>query len=210
MLNDILDFSKIEAGQLGFDEHPFSLGDLLDSVEATMLSSVQEKGLELKIESTPDIPVNFIGDDLRLRQILMNLLNNAVKFTHQGNITLQIKLSSEFSTENKTCLEFSIIDTGIGVPVDKQTTIFTSFTQSDTSTARQYGGTGLGLAICKQLIKMMGGKIWLESEEGVGSTFRFTIFLQEDTDVKVNQGDEGQNIDLQKLNVLLVEDNIVN
>ncbi|MFK5925483.1 MAG: ATP-binding protein, partial [Desulfuromusa sp.] len=156
------------------------------------------------------LPASFIADDLRLRQILMNLMNNAIKFTHQGGITLQVKLSAETSIESKTGLQFSVIDTGIGVSAEKQTTIFTSFTQSDTSTARQYGGTGLGLAISKQLVEMMGGRIWLESEEGEGSTFHFTIYLQENTVVKIEQKTEYDDTQLRQLDILLVEDNIIN
>jgi len=210
LLNDILDFSKIESGQLEIDEHPFSFAEFLSSVETTMLVSAQEKGLDLKVESAPDIPASFIGDDLRLRQILMNLLNNAIKFTHHGEVTLQARLSAESSIENKTCLLFNVIDSGIGIPVDKQNTIFSSFTQSDTSTARQYGGTGLGLAISKQLIEMMGGKIWLESEEGKGSTFHFTIYLQENTAVITHHATEQTEIQLSPLDILLVEDNMIN
>ena len=210
LLNDILDFSKIEAGQLEFDERPFSLDEFLESVKTTMLVSAQEKGLELKIESASDLPASFIADDLRLRQILMNLLNNAIKFTHRGCVTLQVKLSAETSKENKTGLQFSVIDTGIGISAEKQTTIFTSFTQSDTSTARQYGGSGLGLAISKQLVELMGGTIWLNSEEGEGSTFHFTIYLQENTAVKIDQKTESDSIQLRQLDILLVEDNIIN
>ena len=210
LLNDILDFSKIEAGQLEFDNHPFYLQELLDSVNTIMLVSAQEKGLELKVESAPDIPASFIADDLRLRQILMNLMNNAIKFTHQGCIILQVKLSAETSIENKTGLQFSVIDTGIGISAEKQTIIFTSFTQSDTSTVRQYGGSGLGLAISKQLVEMMGGTIWLESEVGAGSTFHFTVHLQENTAAIIDQKIERDNIPLRQLDILLVEDNIIN
>ena len=210
LLNDILDFSKIEAGQLEFDEHPFSFTEFLDSVKTAMLVPVQEKSLSLEFEFASDVPANLIGDDLRLRQILMNLLNNAIKFTRQGSIALQVKLATEISIDNKIGLQFSVIDTGIGISAEKQTTIFSSFTQSDTSTARQYGGTGLGLAISKQLVEMMGGRVWLESEEGVGSAFHFTVYLQENTAAQINHETESGNIPLRQLDILLVEDNIIN
>ena len=210
LLNDILDFSKIEAGQLEFDEHPFSFTEFLDSVKTTMLVPAQEKGLSLEVEFASDIPANFIGDDLRLRQILMNLLNNAIKFTSRGSVALQVKLSAADPIDNRIGLQFSVIDTGIGIPADKQTSIFASFSQSDTSTARQFGGSGLGLAISKQLIEMMDGRIWLESEEGVGSAFHFTIYLEENTAVTTQKKAEDADIKLSQLDILLVEDNIIN
>ena len=210
LLNDILDFSKIEAGQLEFDEHQFSLEDLLESVQITMMVPAQEKNLDLKVDCATGLPADVLGDELRIRQILLNLLNNAIKFTQQGCITLQVKKYDETLVENKVGMQFSVSDTGIGVPVDKQEAIFASFSQSDTSTARQYGGTGLGLAISKQLIEMMGGRIWLESEEGVGSTFHFTIYLQEDTAVKNSQKAEPDTVQKSHLKVLLVEDNMIN
>jgi len=210
LLNDILDFSKIEAGQLEFDKHPFYLRELLDTVHTTTQVSAQEKGLEMRVEAESDLPASFVGDDLRIRQILMNLMNNAIKFTRHGGIMLRVELSDEKPLENKIGLQFSVVDTGIGISVDKQSTIFNSFSQSDTSTARQYGGTGLGLTISRQLIEMMDGKIWLESTEGNGSAFHFTIFLEENRHTQIDETNECDNSPLRELDILLVEDNMIN
>ncbi len=210
LLNDILDFSKIEAGQLAFDEHSFSLPELLDSIETTMLVPAQEKGLSLKTEWTGDLPEHFIGDDLRIRQILMNLVNNAIKFTSVGEIIVQVENAEYRCHGGKIGIHFAVNDTGIGISVDKQKTVFNSFSQSDTSTARRYGGTGLGLSISKQLIEMMGGEIWLESEEGSGSTFHFTLCLEKDNLVATAEKDVSMEQGGGSLDILLVEDNEIN
>ena len=210
LLNDILDISKIEAGQLVFDAHSFSLSELLDSLLLTLQLSAQEKGLELRVDLQRDVPDRFIGDELRLQQILLNLINNAIKFTHQGHVAIEVKVEDGNAAGTKVGLGFRISDTGIGIPSHIQSTIFSSFSQADTSTARKYGGTGLGLAISKQLIEKMGGRIGLESEEGGGSTFYFTVSLQKDTAAKMNH--KAEQIPVQKgpLNILLVEDNLIN
>ena len=210
LLNDILDISKIEAGQLVFDAHSFSLSELLDSLLVTLQLSAEEKGLELHVDLQPDVPDRYIGDELRLQQILLNLINNAIKFTHQGHVSIEVRVEDGKAAGSQVGLGFRISDTGIGIPSQIQNTIFSSFSQADTSTARQYGGTGLGLAISKQLIEKMGGRIWLESEEGVGSTFSFTVYLQKDNAVKRTHQAEQAPVHKRQLNILLVEDNLIN
>lgn len=174
VLNDILDFSKIEAGQLHIDPHPFHLGRVMEALVSTMTVVATEKGLRLEAFRAPGLPESVIGDGLRLQQILMNLLGNAVKFTAKGGVTLRVDLA-ENQEEGKVSLHFQVIDTGIGIPVNRQDDIFKSFEQVDSSYARRYGGTGLGLAISKQLTELMGGRIWLESESGTGSTFHLVL-----------------------------------
>jgi PAS domain S-box-containing protein len=172
LLNDILDFSKIEAGKLELETLDFDVRALLDDFAALLALRAQDKGLEFICAAAPDVPANLCGDPGRLRQILINLAGNAVKFTHQGEIAVRAGVESE--TETEVVLRFSVKDTGIGVPVAKRELMFQKFTQADASTTRQYGGTGLGLAISKQLVEMMGGEIGLVSEEGRGSEFWFT------------------------------------
>ena len=171
VIDDILDFSKIEAGQIKFESVAFNLPDLLNQVVRTLRMRAHEKGLELLLETGRDVPGMLRGDPTRLRQVLMNLLGNAIKFTVRGEVLLAVRLSSRDS--QSVSLEFSVTDTGIGIPLDKQAHIFTAFTQADGSITRKYGGTGLGLSISKRLVEMMGGRIEVESEPGKGSTFRF-------------------------------------
>jgi CheY-like chemotaxis protein/nitrogen-specific signal transduction histidine kinase/HPt (histidine-containing phosphotransfer) domain-containing protein len=172
LLNDILDFSKIEAGKLELETLDFDVRALLDDFAQLLALRAQDKGLEFICAAAPDVPANLSGDPGRLRQVLLNLAGNAVKFTHQGEIA--VRASVEAETETDVLLRFSVKDTGIGVPLDKQELMFQKFTQADASTTRQYGGTGLGLAISKQLSEIMGGRIGLVSEEGHGSEFWFT------------------------------------
>jgi len=172
VINDILDFSKIEAGKLDLDPVDFNLRDHLDETVATLALRAHSKGLELACHVLDDVPDALVGDSCRLRQILVNLIGNAVKFTGVGEVTLRVE--REFQDENSTRLRFSVRDTGIGIPREKLGLLFQAFSQVDTSTTRKYGGTGLGLAITLQLVKLMGGEVQVESEPGHGSTFHFT------------------------------------
>jgi len=171
VIDDILDFSKIEAGQVKFESVAFNLAELLKQVVRTLSVRAHEKGLELLLETDRDVPSMLRGDPTRLRQVLMNLLGNAIKFTNQGEVLLAVRVSSRDG--QSASLEFSVTDNGIGIPLDKQSQIFTAFTQADGSITRRYGGTGLGLSISKRLVEMMGGRMEVESEPGKGSSFRF-------------------------------------
>lgn len=176
LINDILDFSKIEAGKLDLVEEEFDIRTLIETTVEGFAHKADEKDLELAVFIDPDLPTNVIGDPGRLRQILTNLIGNALKFTHKGEIVVECKLvESKPDTLN---IQFSVRDTGIGIPQDKLDLIFKDFTQADGSTTRKYGGTGLGLSISKKLTQMMGGKIWVESEVNKGSTFYFTVILK--------------------------------
>ena len=172
ILNDILDLSKIEAGHLELEETGFSLGEIVDKTCAVIEPKAKQKKMLFESRVMPDIPDRLTGDPTRLRQILTNLLGNAVKFTSEGSVSLIIERAPGLT--NGTTLQFSISDTGMGIPPDKLGSIFDAFTQADNSTTREFGGTGLGLAISKQLVQMMDGRIWAESSPGKGSTFRFT------------------------------------
>ncbi|HYH00914.1 MAG TPA: response regulator, partial [Terriglobales bacterium] len=173
VIDDILDFSKIEAGKLVLDPHPFSLDSCLADSIKILARKAHEKGLELAYEIEPDIDEYLVGDPVRLRQILVNLTSNAIKFTERGEVV--IKVEALRRRAGSTVLHFSVRDTGIGIPQDKLNVIFDVFSQADPSTTRQYGGTGLGLAITSQLVKLMNGSIHVNSEVSVGSTFHFTI-----------------------------------
>jgi signal transduction histidine kinase/ActR/RegA family two-component response regulator len=175
IIDDILDFSKIEAGKLDLDAAPFKLHALLEQTVRSMVLRAQEKNLALSFDLQPDVSDEYIGDPARLRQILINLIGNALKFTHVGRIAITVGL--DHSTSDFDMLHFEVSDTGIGIPIEKQRAIFQPFEQADKSTTRQYGGTGLGLTICSRLITMMGGTIWVESTPGKGSTFHFTAQL---------------------------------
>ncbi len=211
LLNDILDFSKIEAGQLIIEKGNFSIFEMLESITAIFATTIKEKGLSLHIDqSNTDIPVYVKGDELRLRQILVNLISNGIKFTEQGSIRVQI--CSKVRDADKIEFQFSVSDTGIGIPLEKQTKIFSSFSQADDSTSRKFGGTGLGLSICKQLVKMMGGTIWVKSSEGKGSIFYFTVVLEHGVreEFQTEQINSTAPGFLQKLCILLVDDNAIN
>jgi signal transduction histidine kinase len=182
VLNDILDFSKIEAGKLDLAPLPFQLRDSLGTTMKALAVRAHQKELELIYHVHADVPDGLVGDPGRLRQILINLVGNAIKFTRQGEVVVSVADAdgrpqdgpSETAVESTVSLHFSVRDTGIGILADKQQLIFEAFTQGDGSTTRQYGGTGLGLAICTQLVQLMGGRIWVESEIDRGSTFHFT------------------------------------
>ncbi len=175
LINDILDISKIEAGQIDLEKTPFNLTELMEGICEVMAVNAHRKGLELACRISPQTPVNLVGDPARLRQIMVNLIGNALKFTEAGEILISAR---PIQLEAGSCrLQFSVKDTGIGIAQDKVDKVFERFTQADSSTTRKYGGTGLGLAISKQLTEMMGGKIWIESRLGQGSTFNFEVNL---------------------------------
>ncbi len=206
LINDILDFSKIEAGKLHLEPIPFQLHECLEDAASTLALRAHQKGLELAFHVASDVPDALIGDAGRLRQILMNLLGNAIKFTSRGEVVLRVTLES--SSTDGAKLHFIVEDTGIGIPKDKQAVIFDAFTQADSSTTRHYGGTGLGLAISAELVELMGGVIWVESEPGQGSRFHFTVRLdmQKEAATKFRRHTGG----LQQLPILIVDDNATN
>lgn len=179
VVNDILDFSRIEAGRLELEEIDFDLRNLVEQTAEMLALRAQRKGLELVCHVPPQVPAALVGDPSRLRQVLLNLTDNAVKFTKQGGIVIQVETQAEQEKEVK--LDFTVCDTGIGIPEDKQNTIFEPFQQADGSTTREYGGTGLGLTISQQLVELMGGCIWVESHPGEGSAFHFTLRLKKQT-----------------------------
>ncbi len=207
LLNDILDFSKIEAGRLSLDSTDFCLRDCLAATMKALALRAHEKGLELACDIAPDAPDYLIGDPGRLRQIVVNLVSNAIKFTEAGDIVLRVETDSVSS--EATVLQFAVSDTGIGISPEKQAHIFDPFEQVDASTNRKYGGTGLGLAICSQLVQMMGGRIRVESEPGRGSTFYFSarFDLQKEPAEKVSPATPAN---LHDLRVLVVDDNATN
>src|SRR3954468_17776475 len=175
IINDILDFSKIEAGKLDIETTAFRLDDVISSVTTVVGQKATDKSLELLAHLAPDVPPFLLGDPLRLGQVLTNLVNNAVKFTERGEVCVNAEMLEH--TGEKCQLRFSVRDTGIGMTEEQAAKLFQPFTQADMSTTRKHGGTGLGLTICRRLIELMGGRVWLESEPGVGSTFLFSIWI---------------------------------
>jgi Signal transduction histidine kinase len=207
LINEILDFSKIESGKLDLDYSDFSLRDKLNSALKTLAVRAHQKGLELACDIPPDVPDMLVGDSGRLRQIIVNLVGNAVKFTERGEVLCSVAVESQ--TPDQVCLHFAVNDTGIGIAADKQARIFEAFEQADGSTTRRYGGTGLGLAISSQLVAMMGGSIWVESRVGRGSTFHFTARFA----LSNQQAPDAftvEPLDLQGMPVLVVDDNATN
>jgi PAS domain S-box-containing protein len=176
LLNDLLDVARIEAGKLQLESVAFSLRDALNRVLKSLETRAHEKGLELTNDLAGDLPDELLGDPLRLRQVLLNLLGNAIKFTHDGRVSVRVQKQTQSNDE--VCLHFAVADTGIGIAPQDQEKLFTPFAQADPSTTRCYGGTGLGLAISADLVTRMGGSIWLESRVGVGSTFHFIVRLK--------------------------------
>lgn len=206
ILNDILDFSKIEAGLLDFDPTPFGLRDLVNNTVRTLSLQAHEKSLELLCEVQADIPDRLETDPTRLRQLILNLVGNAVKFTDEGEVALEVTRAEE--DESGILLQFSIRDTGVGIPEAKQRIIFDAFQQADVSTTRRHGGTGLGLSICSRLAGLMGGKLWVESELGEGSVFHFTIRCQVPAQLEADDMPELEKLRGRK--VLIVDDNRTN
>ncbi len=207
VINDILDFSKVEAGKMELDKISFDLRESLGQAMQTLSFRAHQKRLELVYEVQPDVHEPLIGDPGRLRQILVNLIGNAIKFTERGEILITVAQESE--DEHAVCLHFSVTDTGAGIPLEKQAKIFEPFSQADGSITRKFGGTGLGLTISTRLVEMMGGRIWVESEPGKGSTFHFTARLevQKTTTPRLPLIDPSQ---LRDLAVLIVDDNFTN
>ncbi len=181
IINDILDLSKVEAGRMDLEAIEVDLPHLLDDIVKLVAMREQDKGLEIISYISSDVPETIVGDPVRLRQVIVNLMGNSVKFTSEGEIVLSV--TREKDEVGEEALHFIVRDTGIGIDPDKQEAIFNAFTQADGTTTREFGGTGLGLSICSRLIEMMGGRIWLESESGLGSKFHFTIQLQRPHDL---------------------------
>ena len=206
LLNDILDFSKIEAGKLEMDYLSFDLRKSLGEVVKTLAIRAQQKGLEVIFDVASEVPTNVVGDPARIRQVLVNLVGNSIKFTERGEI--EIKVQTEAQSAEGAVLRISVRDTGIGIPVEKQQKIFEAFSQADSSTTRKYGGTGLGLTIVGQLVGLMGGKLWVESEAGKGSTFYFTV--QVGSGVAALPIESPDVSRLAGVPVLLVDDNVTN
>jgi PAS domain S-box-containing protein len=205
LINDILDFSKVEAGKEELEQVEFRLRDSIDDTLKTLAIRAQEKEIELASYFRADVPDVLIGDPDRLRRIVVNLVGNAIKFTARGEVVLRGNLESQ--AKDDILLHFSVTDTGIGIPPEKQQRIFEAFAQADTSTTRKYGGTGLGLAISAQLCELMGGVMWVESEVGRGSTFHFTAHFGQPLTSSAEKIAEPAPVKLQDLPVLVVDDN---
>jgi two-component system sensor histidine kinase/response regulator len=205
VINDILDFSKIEAGKIDFEFFDFNLRDCLEMTLKTLALRADEKGLELLCEVAPEVPEVMKGDSNRLRQVVLNLVGNSIKFTDKGEVALKVQIESEEGPDR--ILRFAISDTGIGIPEEKHQSIFDPFSQADTSTTRKYGGTGLGLTISARLVAMMGGRIWVESEPGRGSQFYFTLRLGVADTAEINVGTVAPHKLLRGVKVLVVDDN---
>ena len=207
LLNDILDFSKIEAGRMDLDAHEFDLSEVVTEVAQAMGVRAFQKRLVLLHHINSDVPLRLIGDDGRLRQILINLVGNAIKFTNEGGVTIDVGLES--LTADKATLHFKVNDTGIGISDDMHESIFEAFTQAETSTSRRYGGTGLGLAICHDLVALMQGRIWLESQPGKGSTFHFTAAFGRTSGISIKPRAPRKKTEVTtntSMKVLIVED----
>ncbi len=204
IINDILDFSKVEAGKLTLEPIAFSLRDALDNALHPLAARAHAKSLELACQVRPDVPDAIIGDPGRLRQIVVNLVGNAIKFTETGEVIVHVHTKTRAGSH--ATLHFSVTDTGVGIPPERQEHVFEAFTQADSSTTRKYGGTGLGLAISTQLVELMGGRIWIESEVGRGSTFHFTAKF----DIQAVRAPAKDVHALHGLPVLVVDDNATN
>jgi PAS domain S-box-containing protein len=216
IINDILDVSKIDSGMMTFEEEPISIDQIFASLNAMLMQKVNEKNISLTFQTDLNMPETLLGDPIRLTQILLNLIGNAIKFTSKGGVEVFAKL---LERKKEHCLvKFSVKDSGIGIPKEKQQFIFERFSQAESSTTRNYGGSGLGLSICKRLVELQGGNIHLESKEGIGSTFIFTLLLKETTLSYVTKGSKNKSEFendkviqlLSKVNILLVEDNPIN
>jgi two-component system, sensor histidine kinase and response regulator len=208
VINDILDFSKIEAGKVDLEEIDFDLQECLEGALKSLALRADEKQLELLCEVSPEVAETVVGDPGRLRQILINLVGNALKFTTEGEVGLKVK--ADVIEEKAQTLHFIVSDTGVGIAPDKLKAIFDSFSQADTSTTREFGGTGLGLTISKRLVEMMGGNIWVESEAGVGSHFHFTVRLRTAKQRDIVEESTAEPALLHGIKVLIVDDNRTN
>lgn len=214
LINDILDLSKLEAGGVRLEDEPFSIDALLQEVMTLMSVNANKKGLPLLLNKSDAVPEVISGDIQRLRQVLVNLIGNAIKFTAEGQIEVHVDVL-ETPAKDAHCIQFRVVDTGIGIPTDMLSTLFEKFTQADTSTTRRFGGTGLGLAISCELVTLMGGRIWVSSQEGEGATFAFNVELgaveqtslpKEDEAILIPANAENSHF----LHVLVVEDNAIN
>lgn len=223
LLNDILDFSKIESGRMELDQQPFDLKACLDGVIDLLMAKANSKGLTLKSSIAPNVPATVISDETRLRQILVNLIDNAIKFTESGGVTVEVTSSALLNTAADTNLDqhwydlqFAVTDTGIGIAPEQQQRLFQAFSQVDASITRRYGGTGLGLAISRRLAEMLSGRMWVESQPGAGSTFFFTIrgkaksLLETQTLEMTSVSTATFDRPPPSLRILLVEDNLIN
>jgi CheY-like chemotaxis protein len=210
LVNDVLDYNKMESGKIVFEQTQFNLSDFLEEIMRSYSFRSKAKNLQFDIIKDKDVPAVVIGDPIRLNQILSNLLSNALKFTIHGSIKVIIKELSRSGNQSK--MEFTVTDTGIGIPKDKQSMIFDSFTQASSDTTRHFGGTGLGLAICKKLIELQGGTITIDSEPDKGSTFRFVLmFGISEKNAKSQPADLPENFSgLEGKKILVAEDNKIN
>lgn len=210
LINDILDFNKMISGSLRFDNSPFELDKVIEGISSSFSYVAKEKGVELVTEIAPCVPNSVSGDSVRLSQILSNLISNAIKFTENGTVTINVVCTQH--DEETAKLRFSIIDTGIGIPEDKFDLIFERFTQAESDTTKKYGGTGLGLAICKKLLNLQDSNIYLESKEGEGTTFYFDLEFPKikESEQVLNQVNSIQELDLKGMNILVVDDNPMN
>ena len=213
IINDILDFSKIESGKLELENQPFDLRACIEDSLDLLATKAAEKELDIAYQVDDGVPTQFLGDVTRLRQVLVNLLSNGIKFTSAGEVVAQVKILSAGDSPGNGShpwhLQFSVRDTGIGIPIDRLARLFKSFSQADASTARHYGGTGLGLAISKRLVELMGGKMWVESVPQKGSTFHFTLPLVAAPEAALVAID-GPQPNLTDLRLLIVDDNPTN
>ncbi len=220
IINDILDISKIESGKISFESVDFNLKTIMDDTFKIVAPRLEEKPIDLYIRIAEGVPLDLRGDPTKLKQVLVNLLGNSAKFTHQGDITLEVSVEKlAASKEDTHILQFCVSDTGIGIAPDKVDLIFEAFSQADYSTTRKYGGTGLGLAICKTLVTLMSGRIWVESKLGQGSRFFFTakfqpgekIIAEESTEVLAKSRNKvDKDISCKGLKILIVEDSLTN
>ena len=208
LINDILDYSKIEAGKIVLDPLPFHVADLVGEALHSLAIPAHKKGLELAFSFGPGVPAEIAGDSLRLRQVLLNLVGNAIKFTQHGEVVVSVNL--EPTSNQDAMLHFSVRDTGIGIPPEVQAKLFVAFEQGDSSMTRRFGGTGLGLAISKQIVTLMGGEIWLESKPGVGSVFHFTVKFGRVAEAGESRNELADLEDLRGLPVLIIDDNPTN
>jgi len=210
LINDILDLSKVEAGQIKLEAFPFNLGELIEKTGEILGMRAGDKGLDLVCHIQPDLPLDVVGDPLRLRQILTNLIGNAIKFTEKGEIALTVKAVTPIDREAKEMeMVFSVADTGIGISAGQVEHVFEKFTQADTSTSRKYGGTGLGLAITRHFVSLMGGTLSVHSEPGRGSVFSFTVTLARQDQYQPREETVAPP-DLQRVRILVVDDNATN
>ena len=215
ILNDILDYSKIEAGKIILDPTSFNLPELIRDIMKSLASSAHQKGLEWAFRVEPDVPMDLIADSTRLRQVLVNLLANGIKFTQRGQVILTVSLDRDLGSSVK--LHFKVHDTVIGIPAETQRRLFRPFEQADSSTTRKYGGSGLGLAISKRIIQLMGGEIWVESVPAAGSTFHFTVEvavtrrrLEKQANTAHEDGGSNTEASHRPARILVAEDNLVN